>query len=620
MRKLFGQDFKTATRRAFALFTAGFGLIAPLTYRLAEEQQLPIFLALMLAYTFLAQPALTRRTGNRIVAFLDSALVILSLATGLYASLNWEALVWRGGIPTTADVILGVIAIVLVLEATRRSVGLPLLLIVVVFIAYAFAGPLLPGIVSHKGYGIVRLVNQMYVTRQGMFGLPVSVIVRYVILFVILGNLLEASGGATFLINLARALAGRFTGGMGLVATVASGLVGTISGSAVANVVTTGTLTIPAMKKSGYEPHVAGAIEAIASTGGQLMPPVMGAAAFLMADVLGIPYRAVCAAALIPAILYYLTTWSAIYFYAARSGLKGETRDNLPPVFSVLKKEGQFVVPLLVVTVLLVLGYSPITSGLYGLISAYIVSLLRKGTRLGPSAIVRVFISAGESMGMLTVASAAAGMVIGLVNLTGIGGKLSGLLVDIAGGRMLVLLVLTMVVSIIMGMGMPTTAVYAILATLVVPGIVNLSGVPITAHLFVFYFGLLSMITPPVAMAAYAAAGIAKCSADKVGWTAMRIALPVFIVPYFMVYNPALALAGPLPNVLRSAVMAGLGVVVFSAGTMGYLFKSLSWWQRILLVGAGLALIDERLVTDVIGLAIVMSVSITQYCFRRCQS
>lgn len=583
------------------------GAIGSVIYLMPEEQLLPLFLAILMAYVFLDQP----RSSVRF-RWINWVLACLSLAVGGYAAVKYESFVIQLGLATGNDVLAGVVASALVLEGARRTAGPALTILVLVFLLYALFGPYLPSVIAHKGYSLARLMGQMYVGRQGMFGLPLSVLVRYVMLFVLFGSLLEASGGASFLINLARALAGRLTGGIGLVAVVSSSLMGTISGSAVANVVTTGTLTIPTMKRSGYEPHIAAAIEAVASTGGQLMPPVMGAAAFLMADVLGIPYVKVCAAALIPALLYYLSTGSAVYFYAARRGLVGESKASLPSLGKVLREQGHFALPLVIIVLLLVVGYSPVTSGLWGVVAAYAVGLIKKDSRLGPGKLVQVFRNAGSSMATLAVASAAAGMVVGVVQLTGIGARFSGVLVDLAGGQLLPLLVLTMIVNIIMGMGMPTTVVYVVLATLIVPGLTGLGVEPIVAHLFVFYYGILSMITPPVAMAAYAAAGLAKCSASRTGWAAFLIGLPVFLVPYFFVYNPALAMVGSPASILRSAVAAGLGVVVFASGTTGFLIRPLNWLQRVLAIIAGVALIDEALITDLVGLGLFVAILVHQ--------
>lgn len=612
--KAFHQDPRKIAANFLALVSAIFALIVPTAYLLPETQQLPIFLALLTAYCFLVKPT---KAGSKLGDALDYILAVLALVFGAYIVINANALLERAGMPTPTDIVFGIAATILLVEATRRAAGWPLTIIAVVFLGYAIAGPYLPSFMHHRGYDAERLSSQLYLTQQGMYGLPLKIMLRYVVLFVVFGNILEASGGAQFLINLAKAVAGRFTGGLGKTAMVASGLLGMLSGSAVANVVTVGTLTIPAMKKGGYKPTMAAAIEAVASTGGQIMPPVMGAAAFLMADFLQIPYSAVAFAAIVPAIMYYLSGFAAVHFYAASEGIRGETSKDLPTLRSVVKNQGHFALPLIVITVALASGVSPSMSGVYGLIAAIVVSFFKKESRLNLNQFLTAMVNAGKSSAMLSVASAAAGIVVGVVTLTGLGSKLSTMLVDASGGSLLLLLFLSMIVNIIMGMGLPTSVVYILLATLVAPAMINLGVDPLIAHMFIFFYGSISMITPPVAMAAYAAAAVADTPVWTTGWTAFKIALPIFLVPYFMVYNPSLILQGSIGLIAWTIVTTAFGCIIFAAGSMGYFLRKTNWVERTLLMIAGMGVIIPETISTIVGIIIAVIIFARQMSANR---
>ena len=583
------------------------------------ELQMPIIASLFLAYVFCEFPLVKRREGGGakkkvLVEIIDIVLAALSLAIGWYQIANSRELIYvRAGTPNLSDMIMGTIALILVIESVRRVAGWPLVIIACTFLFYAFFGYLFPSLLVHRGYGLDRVATTVYLTKGGIYGTPIQVVTQYVVLFIVMGTILEISGGAQFLIDLAKAVAGRITGGPAMVSVIAAALFGTISGSAVANVVVVGVISIPAMKKYGFEPHVAGAIEAYNSTGGQLMPPVMGAAAFLIADVLGIPYVRVAIAAIVPALLYYFACFSAIYIYAKRIGLRGEKRENLPSFYSVVKR-GYYLVPIITIIALLCWGYSPTMAGFMGLLGSVILCFLNRwlnseyDPRLVLKDIVKGTARAAKETSTLVPVCTSAGIVIGIISLTGLGPRLSSILVITAGGNGFLLLCLVAVVALIMGMGMPTTAVYVVLSVMVVPALMILNMNAIASHLFVFYFGLLSMITPPVAVAAYAAAAIAETNFNKVGWTAFRLSIPCFIIPFVFIYQPVLLLGTghSFVETIWPATTAAIGVFFLSASIEGYLVKQLASWKRIGMALGGVLLIVPGIITDVIGIILII--------------
>ncbi|HLV10995.1 MAG TPA: TRAP transporter fused permease subunit, partial [Trueperaceae bacterium] len=485
-------------------------VVQPL-YLLPVEQQLPITLTLVMVGLFLKRPTVRDEAkASRPVVLLgrgvDLVLIVASAVAGAYVAMNYAAIIFRQGAFTPTDNFMAMVLLVLVLEGVRRAVGWPLTIVCLVFILYALFGRQMPGPLLHRGYSLERIGRHLALSYSGIYGIPLAVMVRYVILFIVFGALLQVSGAADFLVRFAQSIAGRFTGGLGKVAVVSSALVGTISGSAAGNVATTGSVTIPAMKRGGYQPHFAGAIESVASTGGQIMPPIMGAAAFLMADYLGVPYGQIAIAATLPALLYFLAAGVAVDLYARSHGLRGMKASEIEPLKSVLREGWLYILPILVIYVLLVAGYSPTLSALVGLAMAVLLMVVQ---RAGLRQIVAAFEAAGRGAATLTVVAAGAGIVVGVMQLTGLGARLASVLVDLSGGSILVLLLLTMVTSIILGMGMPTTVVYVLLFSLVAPALVAMGIAPLSAHFFIFYYGVLAAITPPVALASYAAASIA---------------------------------------------------------------------------------------------------------------
>ncbi|MCI0434153.1 MAG: TRAP transporter fused permease subunit [Gemmatimonadetes bacterium] len=545
-----------------------------------------------------AAPSAARTRADRWIAPLLIAAVVLSFG---YLVVQHEALVRRSGLATVPDLIAGGIAILAVLELTRRATGWGLVAVGMVALVYAWAGPWLPGVLAHRGYAPKRIIEHLYLTAEGIWGIPLGVSADFVYLFVLFGAVLEAAGGGAMLIALAARVAGRQRGAPAMTAAVASAFMGSISGSAVANVVTTGTFTIPLMKRAGFRPHFAGAIEAAASTGGQIMPPVMGAGAFILATWTGIPYARVALAALVPAILYYVALVSAIRFRAEKMKLPtGEAIEREP-----LLPRLHLLAPLAVIIFFLATGRSPMRAAFWGVVSGLIAALARRATRLDTGAAQRAVIAGASSTVQVAAACATAGIVVGVASLTGIGLRMSELIITLSGGHLSIALLLTAAGSIVLGMGLPTTAAYVVLAALGAPALVQL-GVPLlAAHLFIFYFGCISNVTPPVALAAYAAAGLSGADPMRTAWTAAALAAAGFIVPFMFVYGPPLLLVGPAYVVAGSIVTATIGVTGLAAAIIGHARSPLAAWERLVVAGGALALIFPGWITDAIGLAVL---------------
>ena len=535
------------------------------------------------------------------VSWINWLLAALMVAVCLYLASQSRELVARSGTPTRLDLIAGGMAILLVLELARRTTGWGLVTVCLLSLAYAFSGPYLPGFLAHRGYGVQRLIEHIFLSTEGLWGVPLGVSADFVYLFVLFGAVLETAGGGALLIALANKVAGRTRGGPAKTAAVASAFMGSLSGSAVANVVTTGTFTIPLMKRAGFRPFFAGAIEAAASTGGQLMPPVMGAGAFILATWTNIPYLEVATAAIIPAILYYVSLLAAIHFRAGRMGIEpsGEV-----PNERVLDRL-HLLLPLIAIVVLLAMGRSPMRAAFWGVTSALIMAYLRPTTRPSLPDLRLIMEGAGRGAVQVAAACAAAGIVVGVASLTGIGLRMSELIITLSGGSLLIALLLTAVGSIVLGMGLPTTAAYVVLAALGAPALVQL-GVPLlSAHLFIFYFGCISNVTPPVSLAAFAAAGIAGSPPLRTALSAAVLASAGFIVPFMFVYGPALLLDGTILEIALSFTTAVAGVTAFAAATMGYARRPLPAWERVLLGAGALALVFPGLMSDGAGLLVL---------------
>ncbi|KKM09802.1 C4-dicarboxylate ABC transporter permease [Clostridiales bacterium PH28_bin88] len=580
----------------YQLWLASFGVLPAIKMR-------AIHLTLILVLTFLLFPA-SRHSRRDRPTVLDFIFTAGSIAAGVYIVWRYDAFAYSGGFANSTDYAFAVLAALMVLEAGRRCIGKVLPILAMLFLGYAYFGYLIPGSFGHQGYTVNRILEMLYLSTDGIFGVAIGVSATYIFLFILFGAFLGETGMAKLINEISLAMAGRSPGGPAKVAVFASGLMGTISGSAVANVATTGAFTIPLMKSVGYKPYFAGAVEAVASTGGQIMPPVMGAAAFIMAEILNVPYKVIMLAAVIPAVLYYLACYVGVHLEAVKTGLKGLPADQLPNTRNVLKERGHLLIPLGVIIYFLVKGYTPTFSAFYAIVAAVLVSSLRKSTRLS----WREFLAAleGGAKGAITVAIACAvvGFIVGVSSMTSLGIKLGDNIIGLAGGNLMLTLVLAAITCIILGMGMPTTAVYIVAATMAAPTLVKLGLNPIAAHLFAFYFGNISNITPPVALAAFAGAGIAGASPDKVGWTAVRLGIAAFIVPFMFVYSPELVFqAGNAGASILAGLTAIIGVVALGAAGARYLLTHATVAETVLLYGVALGLIKPGLLTDVLGLA-----------------
>ena len=567
--------------------------------------QRPIHLAFMSILGFIGADLLTKGSEpSRSSKYLSTLLASLTVLSCIYLVSQNQVLVSRSGSPTTVDLVAGGITILLVLELARRFTGYGLVTVSVFALAFAFSGPYLPGVLAHRGYGIKRLIEHLYLSTEGIWGIPLGVSAQFVYLFILFGAVLDVAGGGALLIGLADRVAGKTRGGPAKTAAVASAFMGSLSGSAVANVVTTGTFTIPLMRRAGFKPYFAGAIEAAASTGGQLMPPIMGAGAFILATWTSIPYGEVALAAAIPATLYYVALLMAIHFQACKMGLEPSTQTRDEEVWSRI----HLLLPLAIIVTVLIQGYSPMRAAFWGVTSALAVTWVRKDTRLKWKDINRALQAGAKGAVQVAAACAAAGVVVGVASLTGIGLRMSELIITLSGGNLFGALFLTGLGSIILGMGLPTTAAYVVLAALGAPALTEL-GVPLlAAHLFIFYFGCISNVTPPVSLAAYAAAGIADSPAMKTAFTAVILASVGFIVPFMFAFSegssPLLMQGSPLE--IAQALITGIaGVTALAAAGIGFTRRPVVAWERILLALAAGTLMLPGWGTDIAGATIL---------------
>lgn len=602
----------------FHLYTAGFGTLLS-----AKQRSLHIIFAFSLG--FLLFPAGKKSRKDR-ASILDIIFAILVVIVFGYLFVFVTEIANKGGDLNTIDLIFGSLAILITLEITRRVVGPELPIVAIIFLLYAKLGPYLPGVLGHRGYSFERIISHMYLTLEGILGIPIGVSATYVFMFILFGSFLDKTGVGKFFIDLAYSITGHTKSGPAMTAVVASGLMGSISGSSVANTVTTGAFTIPLMRKTGYKPYFAGAVEAVASTGGQIMPPVMGAAAFIMADFTGISYKYIIAAAAIPAILYYFAVGTMVHLEASKLGLKGLPKEELPKLSKILKSDGYLLLPLVCIIFFLVKGYTPTLAAFYSIIisvlMAIVVNFIKKDKSFG----VKEFFEALElgAKGSIGVACACAcaGMVVGVVTLTGLGLKVAELIVTLAQGKLLLTLFFTMVASIILGMGLPTTAKYIVLATMAVPALLKLEVNLMAAHLFILYFGVIADITPPVALAAYAGAGIAGANSMQTGFQAVKLALAAFIVPYIFAIDPSLILVEdvvettvtfiPVIDAIPVVITAILGILCLAGAVEGYLVDYCKIHERILLGIGALLLLKPGLLTDAFGLVVLIGIYLIQ--------
>ncbi len=543
---------------------------------------------------------------NRNFGIADFLLIAGAVGLMLYSMIYYEGIVIRSGVnPTTGDVVFGTLLVLLIIELARRTSGITLPIIALVFLAYALFGHHLPGMFGHPRYSFNRTISFLYGV-QGILSEPIGVSATVVFMFILFGTILNSTGGGEAIIDFAKSLVGDKRGGPAKVAIISSGLFGSISGSAVANVVVTGTFTIPMMKRTGYDSHFAGAVEAVASTGGQITPPVLGAAAFLIAEVLGVSYSVIVKATIIPALLYYITVFAVVDFEAGKKNLSGVLRDELPSMKEVVGKHGLLLLPIVVLLFfLLVVGLSPIKSALYSAISVLIFALMNKNTRtrITPKKLLDMMAKAPKDVVSTASTCSAAGIVVGTMSLTGIGHRFAVLLIELSQGNVLIALMLAMVVCIILGMGVPPVAAYAIAGSAIGPALITLGIEPLPAHLFIFYFCAMAVITPPVALASYAAAALAKADMWKVGITGFKMGITGFVIPYLFVYNQVLLMQGPPLPIIQAFVTAVIGVICLAGFFQGWFNDYLGWLLRVLLLIAAAGMMIPGTYSDFVGLA-----------------
>lgn len=607
----------------FHLYTAARGTLLAM-----RQRSLHMIFAFVLV--FLLYPA-TEKSDKKKANILDWIFVILTVVVWGYVFFNVETITLKGGKLSQMDMIFGFIGILVTLEATRRSVGPELPIVTIIFLLYAYFGRSMPGMLAHRGFDIRRIVGHMYFTTEGIMGTPLGVSATFVFMFILFGSFLDKTGVGQFFIDFAYALTGSTRSGPAMTSVLSSGLMGSISGSSVANTVTTGAFTIPLMKKVGYKPYYAGAVEATSSTGGQIMPPVMGAAAFIMADFTGLKYIDIVKAAIIPAVLYYVAVGTMVHLEACKLGLKGLPREELPKLSNIFVKSGYLVIPLIVIITMLVQQRTPTYAALGGIITAIVVagiaSLIKKDKSFTYKEILGALESGAKSALGVACACACAGMIVGVVTLTGFGLRIAELIVKIAQGQLLPTLILTMCASIILGMGLPTTAKYIVLATMAVPAITKLGVNLMSAHLFILYFGVVADVTPPVALAAYAGAGIAGANSMRTGVQAFKLAIGAFIIPYIFAIDSHLIMVKeitgttvewlPMVTALPTIASALIGTFCLAGFIEGYVIKKCKIWERALLLVAALSLLSPGLKTDIIGLSALIIVFVIQKFIRK---
>ena len=595
------------------VFASGFWMPETLKHR-------SLHVSMILILAFAMYPA-TKKASRKIIAWYDYILIALSAAVPLYMWLDYFNIINRAGKPNSMDVIIGTLLTLLVLEATRRVCGMALPILGVIFILYSLMGtkqgliPVnIPGIFLHRGYTWQKLMSHFFANTEGIYGSSVNVASTYIFLFIAFGEIMNKCGMGKFFNDIANALAGGSKGGPAKVAVVASGLLGMINGAAVAVVVTTGSFTIPLMKKTGYDNEFSGAIVATGSVGGQLMPPVMGAAAFIMAETLGIKYSTLLVSAIIPAVIYYMGILLQIQMRAEKMGMQGTPKDQLPKVGEVMKEYGHLAIPLVfLIYMLFFSGKTVIMAAFYTILFTIVVAQLRPNTRMSLNDIIDAMVASAKSTVSVAIACACVGIIVGVCSITGFALNMASTIIQIGGQSLMFTLMFTMVTCMILGMGLPSIPSYIITSTIAAPALVTLGIPPIAAHMFCFYFAMFANLTPPVALAAFAAAGIAGGSPMKTGWASVKLALAGFILPYMFVYHTELLLLDtPIAKGIQVAITAAIGVFLISVAVEGFLFRKVNAVLRILCFAGAYLLIDSGLITDIIGIAICVGIVLLQ--------
>lgn len=602
--------FVTAVLVLFAVFQ----LYASLSGRLPQQILRYGHLGFAVSLAFILYPT-TKRSSRRGVNPLDVLFAAAFLAVVAYFIVNFKALQLRAGDYTALDTVMAGAGIFLVLLACWRVVGPPIVIIASCFVLYGLMGPRglipveLPGFLAQRGYQLPRVITHLFITTEGVIGNPVGVCSTYIFLFILFGAFLEKTGIGQFFIDLANALAGRAVGGPAKVAVLSSALQGTVSGSSVANTVSTGSFTIPLMKSLGYAPEFAGAVEAAASTGGQIMPPVMGSAAFLIAESVGIPYSRLMGVALVPALLYFSGIWIMVDFEARRKGLKGLPREKLPPAGPLLLEKGHLVLPLAAIIYFMLSGFTITRSALWGVLIAAVVPFLRRSTWVSPRRVLAALPLSARNIVSVATACATAGIIVGMVTLTGLGQRIGAGMFQVVGGNVFLGLLCAMISSLVLGMGVSTTSNYIITSTVAAPILIQL-GIPLlAAHMFCFYFGIIADITPPVALAAYAGSAIAGSNPFRTGVNASKLAIAAFLVPYLFALNPKLILIdGTFLEALPMILTALIGLFGIGGGLIGYFNAPIELHWRLILFAGGLGLLIPGTASDLAGAAVVLAV------------
>lgn len=583
------------------LYTAAFGIF-PSTLQRAPHVGFALVLIFLL-YPF------KRKSKSTSIPWYDILLAALSAGISLYHVIYYEDLINRAGNYNEMDMWVSIIAVLLIIEATRRIAGPVITSLGVIFLLYAYLGPEFSGFLAHPGFTVKRIATFQWLGTEGILGIPIDVSSTFIFLFMLFAAFLKKTGIGDWMTNVAVGLTGSATGGPAKAAVVASATQGTISGSSVANTVGTGSVTIPLMKSIGYRPEFAGAVEAAASTGGQLMPPIMGAAAFVMTEFLNIPYYKIALAAAIPALLYFTGIFITVHLEARKTGLKGIPREQLPDWKHLLKTKWFLSLPLFGIIIMLVKGFTPMLAALIGILMIIGVAMILPETRLGIKDLIQGLEDGARSALPVVAACATAGIIVGVITLSGLGLKMAGGIVGLAGGNVYLTLLYTMIGSLILGMGVPTTANYIIQATVSAPALVQVGIHPLAAHLFVFYFGIVADITPPVALAAFAGSGIARSDPFKTGFEAFKLGFAAYLVPYIFALSPVLILVKVTPlAIVKALITALIGMFGIGASTTGFFVTRCFWWERLLLFPAGVCLIDPGSFTDTIGLVIIVTI------------
>jgi TRAP transporter 4TM/12TM fusion protein len=553
------------------------------------------------AIGFLTYSAIKGKSTSR-PTIIDFVMASLLLASSIYITVNYVEMLDRVGVaPTSWDLFFGAVAILCLLEITRRTTGWALPILAVFFLGYTYFGKIFPGELWHRGYSLERIISYMF-SMDGIYNIPLGVSANYVFIFILFGAFLEVTGSGKFFIDLSYSIAGRFRGGPAKVAVISSAMMGSINGSAVANVASTGAFTIPLMKRVGYKAQFAGAVEAVASTGGQILPPVMGAGAFIMADITGISYSTIIIAAMVPALLYFLAVIFMVDFEAGKLGLVGLPKSELPDTLKVLKERGYLLIPLIVMLLsLLVLQNSPVRAAILSIGSLIVLSWFTKSEKIFLKQFFEAVSNAMKGMASIAATTACAGIIVGVFSLTGLGAKIASFVIAISGGNVAVALFLVMMLCLLLGMGLPTVAAYALAASTVAPALVDL-GVPLLAtHLFIFYFACISTITPPVCLSAFAGAAIAKADPMEVGWQALKLGSTSFIIPFMFMIDSTLLLHGDVATIIIDITSAIIGIIALSAGVSGFLANKISALERSLFIIAALLLMTPQITISIPG-------------------